>query len=163
MHFTNQIKQRQLRQLKIAVLVCFLALVAVVVGLNLPNLFRAISTQVSGSVHNTQFTPAQYQVAGAAYSAPTATRFSSGAGRIDMRAYVLDEYFKANQSPLYGTGKVFVAACDKYKAPRDCTIVAAIARAETNLCRYHTSADYFNCWGFGGGNADRQYFGSWQE
>jgi hypothetical protein len=60
----------------------------------------------------------------------------------DERAFILDEYFKANSSPLYGTGKYFVAACDQYGAPKDCITTVAIARAETDLCKYHNSATY---------------------
>jgi hypothetical protein len=82
---------------------------------------------------------------------------------LDKRAYVLDQYFRAANSPLFGTGKIFVAACDRYGAPRDCTTVAAIARAETDLCKYFNSAEYYNCWGFGGGGADRIKFNNWQE
>jgi len=81
----------------------------------------------------------------------------------DERAFILDEYFNANGSPLYGTGKYFVAACDKYGAPRDCITAAAIARAETDLCKYHNSATYFNCWGYGGGGSDRIYFQSFEQ
>lgn len=87
----------------------------------------------------------------------------SKAGDIDYRAYVLDHYFKANSSPLYGTGELFVKACDKYGAPADCLTVAAIAEAETDLCKYHTSATYYNCWGFGGGGEHRIYFQNWGE
>ncbi|MBL8015613.1 MAG: hypothetical protein JNK26_05520, partial [Candidatus Doudnabacteria bacterium] len=81
----------------------------------------------------------------------------------DVRAFVLDRYFHDNRSPLYGTGSLFVEACDTYGAPYDCVVVAAIARAETDLCKYHTSATYYNCWGFGGGGAYRIYFSSWRE
>jgi hypothetical protein len=88
---------------------------------------------------------------------------SSKVDYIDPRAYVLDEYFKANGSPLYGTGKIFVDACERYGAPGDCVTVAAIARNETDLCKYHTSAQYYNCWGFGGGGNDRITFSSWEE
>jgi hypothetical protein len=91
---------------------------------------------------------------------PTAV---STVGFIDYRAYVLDEYFKYYNSPLYGTGELFVKSCNRYGAPADCTTVAAIAHAETDLCKYHNSADYYNCWGFGGGGPDRIYFDSWAE
>lgn len=82
---------------------------------------------------------------------------------LDYRAYVLDEYFRTHNSPLYGTGRIFVDACNRYGAPADCTTVAAIAHAETSLCKYHTSAEYYNCWGFGGGGEHRIYFSSWNE
>lgn len=84
-------------------------------------------------------------------------------GLVDVRAFVLDQYFLENQSPLYGTGKIFVETCDRLGAPKDCRVVAAIARAETDLCKYHTSASYYNCWGFGGAGPHRIYFKSWEE
>jgi hypothetical protein len=87
----------------------------------------------------------------------------SEVGFVDYRAFVLDEYFKYYKSPLYGTGRLFVKSCDRYGAPADCTTVAAIAHAETDLCKYHTSADYYNCWGFGGGGPHRRYFSGWDE
>lgn len=82
---------------------------------------------------------------------------------LDVRAYIFDQYFLENKSPLYGTGNLFVAACDHYGAPYDCISVVAIARAETDLCKYHTSATYYNCWGFGGGGQHRIYFNSWEQ
>lgn len=82
---------------------------------------------------------------------------------IDKRAYVLNEYFRLNGSPLYGTGEIFVNKCLQYQAPKDCTIVAAIARAETDLCKYSSSASYYNCWGFGGAGPNRIRFNSWDE
>lgn len=103
-------------------------------------------------------TYAEAEVAGASTSLPR-----DSVGLIDVRAFVLDQYFAANQSPLYGTGRVFVDACNRYGAPRDCVVVAAIARAETDLCKYYTSASYYNCWGFGGGGANRIRFNSWEE
>lgn len=84
-------------------------------------------------------------------------------GTQDIRAYVLDRYLSDNSSPLAGTGNLFVEACDTYKAPADCITVVAIARAETDLCKYHTSASYYNCWGYGGGGIYRIYFNSWRE
>lgn len=81
----------------------------------------------------------------------------------DKRVYVLDEYFRANNSPLYGTAKIMVDKCDQYGAPKDCVILAAIARNETDLCKYHNSASMFNCWGFGGGGIYRINFNSWEE
>ncbi len=92
----------------------------------------------------------------------TSISASSSLGLQDMRAFVLDQYFLANQSPLYGTGNLFVAACDKYATPKDCTTLAAIARAETDLCKYGISATYYNCWGYGGGGIYRIHFDSWE-
>jgi len=102
------------------------------------------------------YTPAQAPVLGL-------STINSEIEFLDERAYVLDQYFRADNSPLFGTGKLFVAACDRYGAPRDCTTVAAIARAETDLCKYYNSAEYHNCWGFGGGGTDRIKFDSWEE
>jgi len=81
----------------------------------------------------------------------------------DKRGYVLDQYFKSYNSPLYGHGNTFVKACDQYQAPEDCLIVAAIAKHETNLCTYKSSSEMFNCWGFGGGDSYRRRFNSFEE
>ncbi len=91
------------------------------------------------------------------------TQTQSTYSTIEYRAWVLDQYFYENNSPLYGTGKYFVNACNKFGAPADCTTVAAIAEAETDLCKYHTSAEYHNCWGFGGGGEHRIYFDDWND
>ncbi len=79
---------------------------------------------------------------------------------IDKRAWVLDQYFKSWDSPLYGYGKNFVEACDKYGSPRDCVTVAAIAANETHLCKYYMSWEMKNCWGYGGGGIHRWRFNS---
>jgi len=81
----------------------------------------------------------------------------------DPRAYVFDEYFRRNNSPLRNTGDIFVANCLKYTMPRDCITIVAIARAETDLCKYGGSDSYFNCWGFGGGGIHRMRFTSWEQ
>ncbi len=91
------------------------------------------------------------------------TKIYSNVKTVDKRAYILDLYFKTNDSPLYGTGELFVMACDKYGAPKDCLTVVAIARNETNLCKYHNSAQMHNCWGYGGGGTDRWTFSSFPE
>lgn len=83
--------------------------------------------------------------------------------KIDFRAFVFDEYFRINNSPLYGTGKTIVAACIKYGAPQDCMIIPAIAQNETHLCKYYNSAEMFNCWGFGGPAQYRRRFNSFDE
>ncbi len=77
---------------------------------------------------------------------------------VDKRAYVFDQYFLKNKSPLYGTGKIFVEKCDGYGAPKDCIIGIAIARNETDLCKYNISAQMHNCWGFGGAGPNRIRF-----
>lgn len=114
-------------------------------------------------IDNTEFTDVSYMSDNPNTNNIPIPIVSTGASEIDLRAYVLDEYFRANNSPLYGTGKIFAAACDRYGAPRDCTTVAAIARAETDLCKYLDSASYFNCWGFGGGGIYRIRFSNWEE
>jgi len=73
----------------------------------------------------------------------------------DYRARVFDLYFKKEDSPLYGKGQSFIDACDKYGAPKDCTLLPAIARIETNLCRTGISYVQFNCWGYGGSGENR--------
>jgi hypothetical protein len=82
---------------------------------------------------------------------------------VDQRVYVFDQYFLANNSPLYGYGKYFVEKCDQYGAPKDCITVIAIARNESNLCKYKVSAEMFNCWGFGGGGEYRMTFNNFEE
>lgn len=89
--------------------------------------------------------------------------FGGKAQVVDKRVFVLDEYFRVNNSPLYGTAQIFVDKCIQYGAPKDCITVAAIARAETDLCKYHNSATYYNCWGFGGGGPNRIYFQNWEQ
>lgn len=81
----------------------------------------------------------------------------------DKRAYVLDQYFKSRNSPLYGYGKTFVEACDRYGAPKDCISTTAIARHETDLCNYANSASYFNCMGWGGGGIHRIKYNSFED
>lgn len=81
----------------------------------------------------------------------------------DKRAFVFDQYFEQNNSPLVGTGKYFAYYCDKYGAPHDCIIAVAIARNESDLCKYYASAAMHNCWGFGGGGIYRTNFNSFEE
>jgi hypothetical protein len=85
----------------------------------------------------------------------------SGAISNDIRINVLEKYFEG--SPLSGTANLFVEACDHFGAPKDCTTVAAIAKHETDLCRYYTSAQTHNCWGFGGPGVYRVKFNSFKE
>ena len=82
---------------------------------------------------------------------------------IDKRIFVFEKYFEANNSPLVGHGDLFVKACDKYGAPKDCISLVAIAKHETNLCKYHISADMFNCLGWGGGAGSRVTFKSFDQ
>ncbi len=94
--------------------------------------------------------------------ASNAKQINTNINLVDERAFVFDQYFLANNSPLYGYGKFFVEKCDQYGAPKDCITIVAIARNETNLCKYKVSAEMHNCWGFGGGGEDRLYFESFE-
>lgn len=101
-------------------------------------------------------------------SAPNVLGASTNSGRnniaqssgvfMDKREYVLEAYFRQRNSPLVGTGKIFVEACDSFGAPVDCISVAAIARHETDLCNYFISAQMHNCLGWGGGGEYRMTF-----
>lgn len=91
------------------------------------------------------------------------SKYNSNITTKDKRVYVLDEYFRINQSPLYGTAQIMVDKCEQYGAPKDCIFLAAIARNETDLCKYHNSFEMLNCWGFGGGGVYRIKFNSWEE
>jgi hypothetical protein len=83
---------------------------------------------------------------------------------IDYRAIVLNEFFRRNGSPLQGFGADFVAACDKYGAPFDCTTLPAIGYVETRLCNVPQSAHIQkNCWGWGGSGKNRITFKSYTE
>lgn len=89
--------------------------------------------------------------------------FTATVKDFDKRTFVLDQYFLINDSPLYGAAKYFTDACNRYNAPKDCTVVAAIAMNETHLCKYHNSAEMKNCWGFGGPDIHRITFKSFEE
>lgn len=88
---------------------------------------------------------------------------SLNAGYTDYRALVLDKYFEKYNSPLFGYGKYFVAACDKYGTPYDCTFLSAIAYVETKLCTKALSAVQYNCWGWGGSGSNRIIFKNFPE
>lgn len=81
----------------------------------------------------------------------------------NFRARVFDLYFKKNNSPLYGHGQDFIDACRKYNAPEHCTLLPAIARVETDLCKTDLSEKQHNCWGFGGSGENRLKFDSFPE
>lgn len=89
-------------------------------------------------------------------------KFSYKIEKIDYRVIVFDYYLKINNSPLQGLGSKFVESCDRYDAPADCTVVLAIARIETDLCKYLPSQTQQNCWGFGGADTNRYYFSSYE-
>jgi hypothetical protein len=82
---------------------------------------------------------------------------------LDKRIYVLDQYFKTRNSPLYGQANLFVEACDRFGAPKDCLTTAAIARHETDLCNYYNSAEMHNCMGWGGGGIYRTRFANFKD
>lgn len=90
-------------------------------------------------------------------------RFVINAITVDFRAIVFEEYLRRNNSPLVGLGEVFAESCIKYDAPKDCTVVLAIAAAETHLCKYPPSQKQKNCWGFGGSGANRYIFNNYEE
>jgi len=81
----------------------------------------------------------------------------------DKRAFVFDKYFQINDSPLVGLGELFVIKCEQYNAPLDCISTVAIAKHETDLCKYPGSKEMYNCWGFGGGGEHRISFSSFYE
>jgi hypothetical protein len=81
----------------------------------------------------------------------------------DFRALVLDKYFEKYNSPLFGYGKYFVNACDKYGTPYDCTFLPAIAYVETKLCTKALSSYQYNCWGWGGSGENRIIFNNFPE
>jgi len=80
----------------------------------------------------------------------------------DYRAVVLDKYFSKYNSPLTGLGSYFVAMCDKYALPKDCTLMPAIAYAETKLCTKSISDAQHNCWGWGGPGIYRTVYPSYE-
>lgn len=133
------------------------------------SIFADVSYRVSTSLPNISFQSAlgtnnQFVSDAALYGTRIKTSTPKQTIRLqDPRAYVFDEYFRRNNSPLAGTGDIFVANCLKYNMPTDCTTIVAIARAETDLCKYGGSDSYFNCWGFGGGGIYRMRFSSWDE
>lgn len=163
--YRNEIRQGMRRRLykafSLVIIAGFSIAVATVVTTNLPVWL----------IKFTEITQPQTRVLAAAYTStltPATTAnikdsVTSSANLMDFRAYVFNEYFRANNSPLYGTGEIFVRYCDRYAAPRDCIMTVAIARAETDLCKYHNSASYYNCWGYGGGPGHRIYFNSWEQ
>ena len=81
----------------------------------------------------------------------------------DYRAFVLDKYFESYDSPLLGYGSEFIVACDKYGLSKDCSVIPAIAFAETRLCTQALALKQYNCWGFGGSNENRIIFKDFTE
>jgi hypothetical protein len=79
------------------------------------------------------------------------------------QAYVLDIYFANHKSPLYGYGQNFVDACRKFGAPGDCTLLPAIAKVETDLCKTGISEQQHNCWGYGGSGTNRILYDNFPE
>ncbi len=90
------------------------------------------------------------------------SEYSSKIQTMDKREFVFNQYFKQRSSPLMGLGHLFTNACDKYGAPKDCLATVAIARHETDLCKYNISAQMHNCMGWGGAGANRMTFPSFE-
>lgn len=93
----------------------------------------------------------------------TPARFEMQVEGYSYRARVLDLYFQKSNSPLYGHGQDFVDACEKYGAPSDCTLLPAIAKVETDLCKTGISHKQYNCWGFGGSGENRFEYASFEQ
>lgn len=126
--------------------------------------FYPSSTQVTAESISYVKTNFDYAESTLGTTAPLSkTNLYSGSISADIRAVVFDEYFKRHNSPLLGYGQIFVDACTEYEAPKDCTIVVAIARNESRLCTYSISAQMHNCWGFGGGGTNRRSYDSFND
>jgi hypothetical protein len=80
-----------------------------------------------------------------------------------FQAYLFDKYLQQIDSPLAGFGKDFVNACRKYDTPKDCTLLLAIAKVETNYCKAGLSLEQKNCWGFGGSGPNRIIYKNFEE
>lgn len=80
----------------------------------------------------------------------------------DYKVKVFDEYFARNNSPLSGYGKDFIKACERYGAPKDCTLLPAIGYIETRLCTLALSDTQKNCWGWGGAGDNRVIFPNYE-
>lgn len=80
-----------------------------------------------------------------------------------FHGFLFDKYFASHNSPLFGFGEEFVKACNKYDTPKDCTLLPAIAKIETDLCKTGISAKQYNCWGWGGSGSNRIIFHSFPE
>ena len=126
----------------------------------------AIEGRVDGALTNyesdSEDVTSNKQVKGAEYS------FDRQVISVDISDYdyivvVIEKFLERYNSPLVGMGDVFVAACDKYDAPFDCTTVTAIAHVETALCTYKPSQAQKNCWGFGGSGENRIVFDSYED
>jgi len=79
------------------------------------------------------------------------------------QGYVLDRYFASYNSPLTGYGEEFIKACIRYSTPTDCSLLPAIGKVETALCKTDISAKQHNCWGFGGAGPNRIVYQSFPE
>jgi hypothetical protein len=82
---------------------------------------------------------------------------------VSSQGFLFDKYFEMHNSPLQGYGQNFVEACHKYSTPSDCTLLLAIAKVETDLCKTDISAQQYNCWGWGGSGRNRVIFDSFPE
>lgn len=91
------------------------------------------------------------------------TNTSTDITTISYHGYLFDRYFAQNKSPLAGHGEDFVRACQKYHTPSDCTLLPAIAKVETDLCKTGISEQQHNCWGFGGSGPNRIVYKNFPE
>ena len=110
--------------------------------------------EIGSSENNEVQVVAQYEK----YFKRTYSQFFISSGVKDYRAIVFDEYFRINNSPLFGQGTKIVESCISVGAPSDCIILVGIARVETDLCKYLPSQSIYNCWGFGGSGENRYSF-----
>lgn len=120
-------------------------------------------SQIQEFVENATRGDAEFQVAqvaGVESELPKITepRVKEKYKGVDVREYVFDEWFKLNNSPLAGQADLFVDACDRFGAPRDCITIVAITGHETNYCKYYISYQQNNCMGWGGAGPNRIVF-----
>lgn len=161
--YQNELKslkrKKSFKAFTLAIFVIGIGGVVFIANLFVPDIIADVSAQ---NTLNNYVTAASFQTPPKVLNIQD-PKYKTSIKTVDARAFVLDRYFKLHNSPMYGTGSLIVKKCDQYKAPKDCTIVAAIAHAETDLCKYYNSASYYNCWGYGGAGPNRVYFKSWEE
>lgn len=147
----------------------YIGYICIFLGLILSNVYLSLENEIRSSLpaaaDTTSFSTARVIGLYDEKSVIDSSEYSisSQASNIDKRVYVLDEYFKMRNSPLYGYASEFVAACERHGAPKDCIVLAAIARHETDLCKYYMSAEMRNCMGWGGGGEYRMRFDTFEE
>ncbi len=67
-------------------------------------------------------------------------------GKADARVFIIKNYLKKFDSPLYPYAQTLVDTADKYSL--DYRLLVAIAQQESNLCKKIPDGSH-NCWGFG--------------